>query len=36
MELEVVQNRTVPSHGRGFYTALHELQIDRAVIVAPV
>ena len=27
---------TVPSVGRGFYTALHELQIDRAFIVAPV
>ncbi len=27
---------TVPSVGRGFYTALHELQIDRAIIVAPV
>lgn len=27
---------TVPSVGRGFYTALHELKIDRAIIVAPV
>jgi len=27
---------TVPSVGRGFYAALHELQIDRAFIVAPV
>jgi predicted AAA+ superfamily ATPase len=27
---------TVPVVGRGFYTALHELQIERAFIVAPV
>jgi predicted AAA+ superfamily ATPase len=27
---------TTPSVGRGFYTALHELEIDQAFIIAPV